>query len=265
MVTTRTLTVKQNNIDPAFQNAKAEESTLSILLEQDGLSFLVRNKTTRQLYLSGFIPSKELTRTAVDDLLVSFPVRPKQIILTVEAPSAVILPTEFRGDNTEWTTHVLGAQANCIFQSKALSMEVHAFVDPLILDQLKSDGLEVRHNWLAQMERITLSSKPKMWIHLFGSTVLIMAGQGKVWELVNSFPCENKDELLYHIANASEQLNWDRKSLQIELSGTQAAGYLEFISPYFGDVHLFKSKEWGQKSSAFGPWDATAFATILRL
>jgi len=265
VVTTRTLTAKQNNIDPAFQNAKAEDSTLSILLEQDGLSFLVRNKTTRQLYLSGFIPSKELTATAIDDLLVSFPVRPKQIIVAVEVPLAVVLPAEFRSDDTEWTTHVLGTQANSIFHSKALSMEVHALVDPVILAQLKTVGLEIRHNWLVQMERITLNSTPKMWIHLYGSAVLIMAGQGKKWELVNSFPCENKDELLYHIGNVSEQLNWDRKSLHVELSGLEAAGYLEFISPYFGSAHIFKSKEWGQKSSAFGPWDATAFATLLRL
>lgn len=265
MVTTRTLTAKQNNIDPAFQNAKAEESTLSILLEQDGLSFLVRHKTTRQLYLSGFIPTKELSSTAVEDLLVSFPSRPKEIILAVEAPLAVMLPVEFRDENTAWTTPVLGSPANFSFKSEVLSMEIHAVVDPLILDQLKTDGLEIRHNWLVQMERITLSKTPKMWVHLFGSTVLVMAGQGKKWELVNSFPCENKDELLYHIGNASEQLNWDRKSMKIELSGIQAAGYLAFISPYFGTVNLFKSKEWGQKSSAFGPWDATAFATLLRL
>ena len=72
MVTTKTLTVSQNNLDPAFANAKAGESTLSILFQQDGLSFLVRHTTTRQIYLFGFHPRSSWGENPIADVLAGF-------------------------------------------------------------------------------------------------------------------------------------------------------------------------------------------------
>ena len=72
MVTTKTLTVSQNNLDPAFENAKAGESTLSILYQQDGLSFLVRHTSTRQVYLFGFHPRQSWGADPISEVLAGF-------------------------------------------------------------------------------------------------------------------------------------------------------------------------------------------------
>ncbi|MGB1183855.1 MAG: DUF3822 family protein [Schleiferiaceae bacterium] len=265
MVTTRTLTVKQNNIDPAFQNAKAEESVLSILYAQDGLSFLVRHITTRQVYMTGFIPAQELGADPLQEVLGGFPDRPSQVKLIVAFDNATLLPEAFAADTAEWAAKLLGGKVNYTERSTKLGMEVLALVSEEEKNLASTTKAEVQHLWLSQMEALSPKQGEEVWVHLLGSRMLFLAAKEGKWELVNSYPCADQQEFIYHLGNAVEQLGYDRATLKLELSGFEAASYKEFIAPYFAEVSLFKSKNWAQISSAMQGWDPGAYALLLRL
>jgi hypothetical protein len=99
VVTTRTHTVKQTNIDPAFESAKAENCTLSILREQDGLSFLVKNSTTTQLYMIGYIPSSELSVDPFHEVQSFFPQIPNKVIMASDYSKIYFTPEGLNAGN----------------------------------------------------------------------------------------------------------------------------------------------------------------------
>lgn len=265
MVTTRTLTVKQTKIDPAFQTAKAEESILSILYTQDGLSFLVKHLQTKQVYMFGYVPKADLSPTPIQDVLSAFPERPAKIVLAAAFNNATLLPEEFADQNMDWTAPVLGGMANFHSSSTALKMHVYASVEQNVLDALQVEGVELQHLWLAQMEQLKPGKGEHVWTHLFGDTVMVLAAKDGKWELANNFPCENKEEFIYHLGNVVEQLGYDRASLKLEISGSEAGLYKEFITPYFASISIFKPKDWAQISSALQDWQPGDFAPLLRL
>jgi hypothetical protein len=265
VVTTRTHTVKQNNIDPAFQNAKAEESVLSILYSQDGLSFLVRHVTTRQVYLTGFIPSDLLSDDPIKEVLQSFPERPSKVKLVVAFDNATLLPKELVSDDPQWASKILGAASNFTDTSDSLGMQVIAAASEREVELTKVSKVEVQHLWLSQMEALKPKQGEEVWVHLFGNRMLLLAAKAGKWELVNSFPCSDEQEFIYHLGNAVEQLGYDRATMKLELSGYAAVSYKEFISPYFGVISVFKSKNWAQISSALQGWDPSEYAPLLRL
>lgn len=265
MVTTRTHTVKQNNIDPAFQNAKAEESVLSILYTQDGLSFLVRHVSTRQVYLTGFIPQAELSDEPIEEVLQAFPERPAHITLLVAFHNSTLLPTEFSAQSQQWTQKILGAEANYSSVSSKLGMEVLSCVSQKELRLTQVAGIQVQHLWLSQMEVLQPKQGEELWVHVMGTTMLILAAKAGKWTLTNSFPCGDEQEFIYHLGNVVEQLGYDRATMRLEISGYAAAAFKDFIAPYFGDVSLFKSKNWAQISSALQGWDPVEYAPLLRL
>ena len=102
-------------------------------------------------------------------------------------------------------------------------------------------------------------------MHVYADSVQIFASSSNKWQVINSFPCSNESELLYHLGNVSEQLNWDRATTEVELSGYSARAYKPVIEPYFSGVQLFKPQQWAKISSALADFDAVAFANLLRL
>ena len=266
MVTTKTLTVSQNNLDPAFANAKAGESTLSILYQQDGLSFLVRHTTTRQVYLFGFHPRSSWSENPIADVLAGFPELPGEVRYAIEASHTVLIPEIMSGGEIpEWTATVLGQKANFMDLSAANSMTFLSYLNEADLRLSQSDTLVCRHNWAVQLERLKPTSQPKLWVHIYADNVQIFAASDAKWQVINSFPCSNESELLYHLGNVSEQLGWDRAATTVELSGYSARAYKPIVEPYFSGVQLFKTQQWAKISSALSDFDAVAFANLLRL
>ena len=266
MVTTKTLTVSQNNLDPAFENAKAGESTLSILYQQDGLSFLVRHTSTRQVYLFGFHPRQSWGPNPISEVLAGFPELPGEVLYAVEAPHTVLIPEIMSSAEVPaWTTTVLGQKANFMDLSSTNAMTFLSYLNETDISLSQSDTLVCRHNWAVQLERLIPSAHPKLWVHVYADSVQIFASSSNKWQVINSFPCSNESELLYHLGNVSEQLNWDRTTTEVELSGYSARAYKPVIEPYFSGVQLFKPQQWAKISSALADFDAVAFANLLRL
>ena len=266
MVTTKTLTVSQNNLDPAFANAKAGESTLSILYQQDGLSFLVRHTTTRQIYLFGFHPRASWGENPIADVLAGFQELPGEVLYAIEAPHTVLIPEIMSGGEVpDWTATALGQKANFMDLSSSNSMTFLSYLNESDFRFSQSDTLVCRHNWAIQLERTKPTSSPKLWVHVYADSIQVFAGSANKWQVINSFPCSNESELLYHLGNVSEQLGWDRAATVVELSGYSARAYKPVIEPYFSSVQLFKIQQWAKISSALSDFDAVAFANLLRL
>jgi hypothetical protein len=115
------------------------------------------------------------------------------------------------------------------------------------------------------MDRLEPSDSPMIWAHIYNDAVQIMASKKGNWTLINSFPCANESELMYHLGNCVEQLDWNRADCTIEISGLSAKAYKDVVQPYFETVRLFKPMQWSKISSAMKEFDALAFATLLRL
>ena len=266
MVTTKTLSVKQNNIDPAFETAKAEECTLSILYQQDGLSFLVRHRSTRQLYMAGYMPRADWSDQPVQDLIDSFPQPLAEVIYGVEAAHSVLIPQVMTDpEDLDWTADMLGHKANFSDVNESLGVAVFAYLPEEDLILSNTTSLVRRHHWALQLDKLEPTDAPTIWAHVYNDAVQIMASRKGNWSLINSFPCANESELIYHLGNCTEQLDWNRADCTIELSGLSARAYKEVVQPYFGTVRLFKPAQWSKISSAMKDFDALAFATLLRL
>ena len=260
MVTTRTHTVKQTNIDPAFESAKAENCTLSILREQDGLSFLVKNSTTTQLYMIGYIPSSELSVEPFQEVQSFFPQIPNNVIMASDYAKSTLLPKALMPENLDWTSHLLGDKANKIFTFKQLEYRAVAY---LTQEEIKEENVE--HNWLLQLEKISLSNEQKIWVDLGGRTANFYALDGQRVHMVNNLPVASKEDLLYHLGNIAEQLKWNRETLHIEVSGVGHSEYRSFVKPYFYKVEGIKVAKYVNVSSAMNDVDIASFGALLRI
>jgi hypothetical protein len=239
---------------------------LSILYQQDGLSFLVRHHQTRQLYLAGFLPKSQWGNEPMEELASSFTEPFKDIRFAIEAPHTVLLPQVMvESDEIGWTQKVLGQKANFSDISESLGMAFFAYLSEDDQAYSQSTTYVRRHNWALQLEALGSSEQPKFWVHMYNTDLFIAAQMNGVWELVNSFPCANESELMYHLGNCAEQLAWERKDIHVELSGNSAREYKEVIQPYFGTVKLFKPQDWAKISSSMKEFDGVVFATLLRL
>lgn len=238
---------------------------MSILIDQDGLSFLVRHTTTRQVVLFGYRPRAGWGEDPIAELLDAFPERPGEIICAVEAEKSILVPSMMATANPAWAQQLLGQMPNFSAHSAALDIDAMAYLPEGFLPKGCEETLECSHHGLLQMERLGTEEKPVMHVHLFGSRVLIMATSKGTWELVNSFPCATQEELLYHLGNVSEQLDWNRKECQIWLSGYSAREYQKVLEPYFGKVALAKLAPHGQVSSALRDWNPLDHLALIRL
>jgi len=266
LITTKTLSAKQNNVDPAFETAKADECVLSILYQQDGLSFLVRHQSTRQLYLAGYMPRSDWGAQPVQDLIDSFPEPLAEVIYGIESPLSILIPQVMTDpEDVEWTASILGCPANFSDVNEAQGIAIFSFLSEQELEKSNTKSLVRRHHWALQLDRLEATDKPTMWVHVYNDAVNVIASRNSNWSLVNSFPCANESELMYHLGNCAEQLDWNRSDCTIELSGLSAKAYKEVVQPYFGAVRLFKPSQWSKISSAMKEFDALAFATLLRL
>lgn len=266
MVTTKTLTVSKTNIDPAFQTAEAKHCALSILYQQDGLSFLVKHQHTKQALLFGFVSREEFSEQPVDDLLDYFSELPGRIVYGIEVAHTAMVPEVMsEGLIPSWTRRVLGAPANFVDLSERLDIKFYGYLPAEDARKSRSERVVRRHNWALQMEQLPLGKQPKLAVHLYNETLFIAATSDEKWQLVNSFPCQNEAELLYHCGNIAEQLGWDRKAMRVEISGRSARDYKPVLVPYFGTVDLFAHQPWIKVSTALNEFDPIEHATLLRL
>ena len=260
MVTTRIHTVKRTNIDPAFKSAKAENCALSVLRQQDGLSFLVKNDITDQLYMIGYIPVSELSMDPFQQVKSFFPQIPRKVIMASDYAKSTLLPKALMPEDLGWTTHLLGEKANKIFTSKKLECQALAF---LTQEDIKRGY--VAHNWLLQLEKMSFPKQQKIWVDLGGSTANFYAIDNKRVHLANSLPVESKEDLLYHLGNISEQLQWRRGMLEVEVSGVNHKEYRSFIKPFFFKVEGVNVAKYVNVSSAMNDVDIASFGALLRL
>lgn len=261
MVTTRTHTVKQNNIDPAFESAKAENCTLSILREQDGLSFLVKNSKTNQLYMIGYMPAKELSEAPYDELLSSFSQVPAKVQIASDFKHSTVVPTSLNPKKKGWTKSLFGSEATNAFESKALGMTVLSVLNK---DEQKDNG-KVRHNWLAQMERITKVAGKQIRVDLGGTCANFYAQENNTYHLVSNLPVRSNEEVLYHLGNITEQLGWNRAEVSIEFSGVGHDGARTFVASYFKVAKTIDVSHYIKVSSALSKVDIASFGALLRL
>lgn len=266
MVTTKTLTVSKTEIDPAFKDARAEDCALSILYQQDGLSFLVKHRKNKLTLLFGFLPRADWDESPIESLLDSFSELPGEVHYAIEVPNSVLVPGMMsEGLVPNWTAKLLGDAANFMDLNDPLNIKFYGRLSLEDHRLSRSERVVRNHNWAIQMERLTPTVEAKLWVHLYNEEVFIMASKGAAWHVVNSFPCANNEELLYHCGNVSEQLGWERKSLEIEMSGRSARTYKTLLEPYFGKVLLFDASPWLKISSAMKNFDPVEFATLVRI
>lgn len=257
MVTTRTHVVRQNNIDPAFESAKAENCTLSILRQQDGLSFLVKNTTSKQLYMIGFIPAAELGENPFEELKASFSQIPGKVIEAQDFLSATLVPKALASKDMSWTKKLLGDEANRIDGSDKLGIEVYSVAPEA--------AQNIQHNWLAQLERLPKVAQPKLWVNKESKTATYIACDASGVQLINSLPTTSNEELLYHLGNITEQLSWDRAALEIEICGLGHQKARAFVKPYFKSVSTIKIEKYVKVSTALSKVDIHSYGPLLRL
>ena len=257
MVTTRTHVVRQNNIDPAFESAKAENCTLSILRQQDGLSFLVKNTGTKQLYMIGFVPAAELGENPFEELKGSFSELPGKVIEAQDFPSATLVPKALASKDISWTKELLGAVANRVDASDKLGLQVYS-VAPEV-----AEGIQ--HNWLVQLECLPKVAKPKVWVNMESKVATYFACDASGLQMINSLPTTSNEELLYHLGNITEQLGWDRAALEIEISGIGHQKARAFVKPYFKLVSSIKTDKYVKVSTALSKVDIHSYGPLLRL
>lgn len=271
MVTTKTLTVNKINIDPAFASAKAEDCTLSILYQRDGLSFLVRHSRTRQLLMFGYEPHAGQGVDVVTKVLESFSERPAVVNFAIEERNTIILPTVMVEQEKvpNWAETFLGTAPNFQDQNPKHLMSFFAQLGEEVLGQGQGlpeiNTLQPRHHWAMLSESNVPSSMPAVHAHIFPTEVLITASDQGQWQLINSFDCSNERDLLYHVGNTTEQLGYDRTKLQLDLSGFSAKAYLPVLEPYFKNVKLAKSQGLVQISSSMREVDALEHYMLMRL
>ena len=100
---------------------------MSILYQQDGLSFLVRHRSTRQLYMAGYMPRADWSDQPVQDLIDSFPQPLAEVIYGVEAPHSVLMPQVMTDpEDLDWTADMLGHKANFSDVNESLGVAVFA-------------------------------------------------------------------------------------------------------------------------------------------
>jgi len=257
VVTTRTHVVRQNNIDPAFESAKAENCALSILRQQDGLSFLVKNTNSKQLYMIGFIPATELGEKPFEELKASFSELPGKVIMAQDFPNATLIPNALASKDVSWTKDLLGAEANRVDSSDKLGVQVYS-VAPEV-------AKGIQHNWLVQLERLPKVTKPKLWVNKESKVATYIACDASGAQLINSLPTTSSEELLYHLGNITEQLGWDRAAIEIEISGIGHQKAREFVKPYFKLVSSIKTEKYVKVSTALSKVDIHSYGPLLRL
>lgn len=257
MVTTRTHVVRQNNIDPAFESAKAENCTLSILRQQDGLSFLVKNTTSKQLYMIGFVPAAELGEQPFEALKGSFSELPGKVIEAQDFLNSTLVPEALASKDISWTKELLGAVANRVDASEKLGLQVYS-VAPEVAQN-------IQHNWLVQLERLPKVAKPKLWVNKESKVSTYIACDSSGVKMINSLPTTSNEELLYHLGNITEQLGWDRAALEIEISGLGHQKARAFVKPYFKLVSTIKTEKYVKVSTALSKVDIHSYGPLLRL
>ncbi|MCH1402551.1 MAG: hypothetical protein L7U78_08515, partial [Schleiferiaceae bacterium] len=99
---------------------------MSILRQQDGLSFLVKNTKSKQLYMIGFVPAAELTEDPFEELLASFSELPGTVLKAQEFGQSALLPKALGTKDKTWTKTLLGSEADRVFSSESLAVEVYA-------------------------------------------------------------------------------------------------------------------------------------------
>tara|TARA_B100000900_G_scaffold329839_1_gene290291 strand:+ start:10764 stop:11456 length:693 start_codon:yes stop_codon:yes gene_type:complete len=230
---------------------------LSILRQQDGLSFLVKNTKSKQLYMIGFVPAGELEEDPFKELLASFSEQPGTVIKAQEFGQSVLLPKALGTKDKKWTKVLLGSEADRVFFSESLAVEVYALTHKA--------SKELKHNWLIQMERLPKASSPRLWVNLESTTATYFAADTKGYQLVNTLPTSSNEELLYHLGNISEQLGWDRETLLVEVCGLNHQKAIAFVKPYFKAVKSIKANKYVKLSSALNKVDIESYGPLLRL
>lgn len=226
----------------------------------------MKHQQTQQALLYGFVARADFSAHPVDELLDYFPELPGRIVYGIEVPNTAMVPEIMsEGLIPSWTQKVLGGPANFVDLSALLDIKYYGRLEGEDGAKSRSERVVRRHNWALQMERIPVSKSPKMLVHLYNETVQIMATAEEKWQVVNSFPCGNEEELLYHCGNIAEQLGWDRKEASLELSGRSAREYRPVLAPYFGQVELFAYQNWVKVSTALDEFDPLENAALLRL
>jgi len=230
---------------------------LSILRQQDGLSFLVKNTKSKQLYMIGFVPAAELTEDPFEELLASFSELPGSVVKAQEFAQSALLPKALGTKDKKWTKTLLGSEADRVFSSDSLAVEVYTLSHNAPKD--------VKHNWLVQMEHLPKASAPRLWVNLESTTATYFAADAKGYQLVNTLPTSSNEELLYHLGNITEQLGWDRETLTVEVCGLNHQKALAFIKPYFKVVKSIKADKYVTLSSAMNKVDIESYGPLLRL
>lgn len=206
----------------------------------------------------GFLPNAELSSTPVADLLSSFPKNMGEVIVAMDFAYSTLLPKILGSDNKKWTKALMGKEANHVFEGDALlDVYTHSSV-PL------EEG--VVHNWLCQIPVLAQGQEPaKVFADLGGTTANFYAFSNGKLELANALEVRSKEDLLYHLGNICEQLNWDRSNVEVELSGISHKSMGSFIKPYFSIVQYIQVGDYLKVSSALNTIDIASYGALLRL
>ena len=215
--------------------------------------------------MAGFTPLSQCGEDPIGDMLSAFPERPAVVNVAVDAPNATLLPQALATEEKGWAEPLLGRAPNFKDSSATLKVEVHALVEGTLERAIRLSQSSPKHLWLSMMECLPKKEGLALWVDLLGNAANVWAHDGTQWMLVTQLSCVSEEEFLYHLSNICEQLSWDRKQVEVEVSGWKAAAYKEFVQPYFGTVQLFSKKDLIKVSSAFGSWDAVAMGTLIRL
>jgi hypothetical protein len=230
---------------------------LSILRQQDGLSFLVKNTNSNQLYMIGFVPAAELGERPFEELKESFSELPAKVVEAQEFLNATLVPKALASKDVSWTKDLLGAPANRVDVSEKLGLQVYSVAPEVAHD--------IRHNWLVQLERLPKVSKPKLWVNKESKLATYIACDASGVQMINSLPTSSNEELLYHLGNITEQLGWDRAAIEIEISGLGHQKAREFVRPYFKLVSTIKTEKYVKVSTALNKVDIHSYGPLLRL
>lgn len=267
METTRTQIATKNNVDPAFAEASASDVQLSVLYQQDGLCFLVRNKQTRQALLSGYLAADNWNKDPIAQVLDSFPEVPNTIHYGFHNAEFFLMPNEMLGDDvTSWSSTLLPGVANYTLNSSPLNAKFYATLDEKTLPLINSKGPQMQSIGVRLAEEcFKQGGGQRLWVHAFPTELLIVAMDGRTLHVLASHSYDNLEGAMYHVANTVEQLGWGRDAVVVQFSGVDYAALQEKMAPYFKACIAPTVVQHVVLSTSMKSWDPVLFYPLLLL
>ncbi len=230
---------------------------LSIRFRTDGFSLLLEDSNFKPIILNEFSNDPYLSLSghirACEDWLITHTLMAEfsgETTLMIETPAANLIPEKlFSVDNKEIfveQTNTIGANETVHFRSVKNRPFVIVYPVPnLIIDFSKRMMSECKimhplESMLSAADQVDASDHQRgfVMIETQDTTLEILVIQGAEVVLTNRYKLKNTDEIVYYTLNSIKQLELDRKTIPVYISGVYKEGHdaIKLLGRYIKNV-----------------------------